>query len=298
MAFLRVKKAGNRMYAYLVESRWDSAAGHPRQRVIAYLGRADRITIESVPALYRTPSVLRTLDTLVASERARVRIGAAGQSTRFVEALLAGDRPAARTLARRATREMGPEGFISEIFVPSLHEIGRRFAHREISISAEHLATGVAATVLTEVNTALPEVARDAPEVVLCVPEGETHTLALQIAEGLLRRKGYRTLNVGGSAPTTSVLEFVRARRPRAVLVSVTMPDRLEPGWRLARRLLRDAPGMRVAIGGQGTSSLRPEAHLDGVDIVRGAVEEYLHDWPDVHDGQGTALARELPSPR
>jgi methanogenic corrinoid protein MtbC1 len=285
VAFLRVKRAASRDYAYLVESRWDPVAGHPRQRVLAYLGRLDRAQAESIPVRYRTPSVLRALEGRVSAEHARLRRGAADQCARFVDLLLAGDRTAARSLSRRTIREMGPETFYSEVLVPGLHEIGRRFADRQISISAEHLATGVAAAVLTEANAALPEAPRGSPEVVLCLPEGEDHALALQVAEGLLRRKGYRTLNVAGSAPATSVLEFVRARRPAAVLISVTLSERLEAGRRLASRLRRDAPGTRVAVGGQGTASLSSGAHLEGVDLVRGAVEEYLNDWPDADDG-------------
>jgi methanogenic corrinoid protein MtbC1 len=293
VAFLRVKRAGGRVYAYLVESHWDSAARHPRQRVIAYLGRLDRARAESVPAKYRTPPLLRALDARVSAERARLRSGTVDQCARFVERLLAGDRAGARIVARRTIHAMGAETFYSEILVPALHEIGRRYAARQISISTEHLATGIASAVLAEVNAAMKEAPPGSPEVVLCLPEGEDHTLALQVAEGLLRRMGYRTLNVAGSAPADSVAEFVRARHPAAVLISVTMPDRLEPGRRLSRRLLRETPGLRVAIGGQGTSALPAGAHPDGVDLVRGTVEEYLDGWPAAADGTGTGLGGE-----
>src|SRR5271157_5778704 len=121
MAFLRVKRAGGRAYAYLVESRWDAAAGHPRQRVLAYLGRLDRARADAIPARHRTPSVLRALESQVSAQRTRLRSGMADQRVRFVERLLVGDRPAARSLARRTVREMGHEAFYSEILVPSLH---------------------------------------------------------------------------------------------------------------------------------------------------------------------------------
>jgi methanogenic corrinoid protein MtbC1 len=289
MAFLRVKRSRNRVYAYLVESRWDPSLGHPRQHVIAYLGRPDQASVDSIPVAYRTPSLIRALDALAAEDRSRRQSGAVGLRSRFLEALLAGNRPNARSVARTAMRELGPEGFFRDVFVPSLHEIGRRFSRREISISSEHLATGLAAGILSEINASLPEGADDAPEVVLCVPEGETHTLALQIAEGFLRRKGYRVLNVGGSAPNASVLDFVRTRRPKAVLISFTLPDRLEAGWKLARRLLQEIPGIRVAVGGQGTAALRSDAPPKGLDIVHGPVEEYLRDWPNANGENGSA---------
>jgi methanogenic corrinoid protein MtbC1 len=261
--------------------------------VLAYLGRLDRARADAIPVGYRSPSVLGALERLVSAERTRLRSGMADQCVRFVDRLLAGDRPAVRSLAQRTIRKMGPEAFYSEILVPGLHEIGRRYATRQITISAEHLATGIASAMLNEVNVAMKEAPQGSPEVVLCLPEGESHILPLQVAEGLLRRRGYRTLNVAGSAPAASVLEFVRARRPVAVLISVTMPDWLEPGRRLARRLLREVPGLRVAIGGQGVSSLPAVVHPEGFDLVRGSVEEYLDDWPDASSGRAAG-----PTPR
>ena len=298
MAFLRVKRTAGRVYAYLVESRWDPAVGHPKQRVIAYLGRLDRLRPDAVPEPYRTPAILRALETRVAAERQRLRAAAAGPGASFLESLLAGDRATARSLARRTIRELGAEGFYSDVLVPSLHEIGRRFAHRQISISTEHLATGIAAGVLTEMNAKLPEVAPGSPEVVLCVPEGESHTVPLQIAEGVLRRKGYRTLNVAGSAPTPSLLEFVRVRRPEAVLISVTIPDRFESGWKLARQLRRQSPGVRVALGGQGIALPPATVAPEGIDLVRTAVEEYLGVWPDATGGRGSRALSGAPSRR
>jgi methanogenic corrinoid protein MtbC1 len=281
VAFLRVKKTSGRVYAYLVESHWDPETGHPRQRVIAYLGRLDRARSDSIPEKFRTPALLRSLEARVAAEYSRRRASAAGRVERFVDLLLQGDRPGARRLVRQSLRDLGPEGFSTEVLAPALHEVGRRFERRVISISAEHLATGIAAAVLAETNARLPEAPKGSPEVVLCVPEGETHTLSLQVAEGLLRRKGYHALNVGGSAPASSICDFVRARRPVGVLISVTLTDRLEPGWRLARQLLREVPGARVAIGGQGTAALRPGTQIAGLEVVLGPVEEYLSAWPD-----------------
>jgi methanogenic corrinoid protein MtbC1 len=288
VAYLRVKKAGGRAYAYLVESRWNQAAGHPRQRVLAYLGRLDRLRVDAVPVRYRTPPVLRALDARRAAEQARRRTAAVGEGAGFLRALLDGDRAAARRRMRRAVRDLGAEAFYSAILVPGFHEIGLRTAGGELSISAEHLATGLAAGLLAEMTAGIPEVPAGAPEVVLCVPDGESHVVALQIAEAILRRKGYRTLNVAGSAPTRSVAEFVRARRPVGALISVTLPARLPMAQTLARQLRWGAPGIRLAIGGQATASLGPGAHLEGVDLVRGPVEEYLAAWPEAGERSAT----------
>jgi methanogenic corrinoid protein MtbC1 len=281
MAYLRMKQARGRSYAYLVESRWDRATGQPKQRVLAYLGRLDRLRPGAIPLRYRTPANLRALEARVSAERGRLERGAAGEGARFVRALLDGDRSGARRLSRAVIRDLGAEAFYSALLVPSFEEIGRRVADGRLSVSGEHLATGLASGILVEMNAAVPDASPGSPEVVLCLPEGESHAMALLIAEGILRQKGYRTLNVAGSAPNRSVVEFVRVRRPVAALISVTLPDRLTAARRLARQLCLGAPGIRVAIGGRATVALAAGTHGHGSEIVRGPVEEFLRTWPD-----------------
>lgn len=281
MAFLREKRSAGRTYLYLVESEWDPATRRPRQRVLAYLGRLDRAGGDRLPARLRTPELVAEIERRAAGERDRVRSTTCERSVGFLGSLLAGDRPRARAIARRTIREQGAPTFYERVLTPALHEVGARFARREISVSAEHLASGTAQAVLSDLSAPVPDPAPDAPTVVLCVPDGEAHALPLQVAEGLLRRKGYRALNVGGSAPEPAVREFVRSHRPAAVLVSVTLPEHRATARRLARALRRDRPGMQVVLGGQAFPPEAAEAG-NGAEVVPGSLGEFLEGWPDV----------------
>lgn len=280
MAFLRVKRVRGRPYVYLVENVWHAASGQPRQRVLSYLGRLDRVREEQLPEEYRTPEVLRALAGKQEIERKRVLGAAERRRGQLTDVLLRGDPARARAAAREAIRELGEAEFVHRVLSGSMREIGRRWSEGTATVSQEHLATSIIASFLSRLNGPLRSKSSTGPEVVVCVPEGEYHTLPLLLAERPLLEKGYRVLNIGPSAPSESTGAFVRARGPFGVLISVTQPSCLEAARVLARRLRRDLPETRIAVGGQAVELSPLTTEIRGVDLCRGPLDQYLAEWP------------------
>ena len=280
MAFLRVKRARGRSYAYLVENAWDASAGQSRQRVVRYLGRLDELDPRALPAAYRSAAAVRQVELLRSDGRAHREHRASALRERFVEVLLLGDSGRARAIAQESVRELGADGFSGEVLVPALHEVGRRWAEGAISVSDEHLATGVAEGVLFRTLASRRLYPEGKPEVVLCVPDGETHAFPLLLAEGFLVKRGFAPINLGASAPEESVVAFVRSRRPAAVLISVTLPQFWEKARRLGLRVHRLEPQTPVSVGGQGVPPSGREGSLAGVETIREPLESYLLRWP------------------
>jgi len=279
MSFVRLKRRRGRAYGYLVENHWDASAGQPRQRVLKYLGPADEIHLSDLPKAARTPSLAARLRS--AAESSDVRRTAALEELRatLCEALVAGDFPRARGAALRAMRQVGVDRLYGELIPQVFTEIGRRWASGTLSVSREHLASGVVARVVEQINARYRLPSTGHREVVLCTPEGETHTLALQLAEGLLRQKGFSPLNLGASAPTASTLEFIAERRPVAAFISATLPVSLGAARTLALRIHRRTPETRVVLGGQAVrpDSLRPPD--EGFECVVGSLPAFLDGW-------------------
>jgi len=166
-----------------------------------------------------------------------------------------------------------------------MRDVGRRWSEGTATISQEHLATSIVASFLSRLNGPLRSKVSTGPEVVVCVPEGEYHTLPLLLAERPLLEKGYRVINIGPSAPSESTVAFVRARGPFGVLISVTQPACLEAARVLARRLRRDLPETRIAVGGQAVERSPLTTDLRGVALFRGSLGEYLAGWPSARRG-------------
>jgi len=280
VAFLRVKRVRGRPYAYLVENVWNAATGQPRQRVLSYLGRLDRVRPEQVPAAHRTAEILRTLSEKQAAERKKMLGAAERQRVQLTDVLLQGDPARARAVARAGIRELGEGEFLHRVLSESMREVGRRWSQGTVTVSQEHLATAIIASFLSRLNAPLRSKSSTGPEVVVCVPEGEYHTLPLVLAERPLLEKGYRVINIGPSAPTESTAAFVRARGPFGVLISVTQPGCFEAARGLARRLRRELPKVRIAVGGQAIEHSPLTTEIRGVDLVRGSLDEYLAVWP------------------
>ncbi|HYK93253.1 MAG TPA: cobalamin-dependent protein [Thermoplasmata archaeon] len=280
MAFLRVKQVRGRPYAYLVENVWQAARGQSRQRVLSYLGRLDRVRPEHLPEEHRTSQVLRALEEKKAAESQRVRAAAKRHQARLTDVLLLGDPARARAVARAAIRELGEEEFLHRVISETMRDLGQRWSQGAVTVSQEHLATSILASFLAHLNGPLRSRTLTGPEVVVCVPHGEYHTLPLVLAERPLLEKGYRVLNIGPSAPAESTESFVRARMPFGVLISVTQPACLEAARGLARRLRRAFPRTRLVIGGQAVERSPLFAEIRGVDLWRGPLSEYLAGWP------------------
>jgi len=282
VTFVRVKRVRGRPYGYLVENTWRAERGQSRQRVLGYLGRLDRFRPERLPAAHRTPEILHQLTVMRAAERKRTLDTAARHRERFVAALLAGDAARTARMAKEGIRDLGREEFLEHVLAGALHEIGHRWSQGAVTVSQEHLASAILIEYLARLNGTRSPRASTGPEVVLCVPDGEQHTLPLLLAEIPLREKGYRIANIGPSAPTESTAAIVRARRPAGVLISVTQPRCLESAGELARELRRQLPNLRVAIGGQAVASSPTPPAFAGVELHRGPIADYLDAWPDV----------------
>lgn len=279
MAFLRVKRSGGRAYAYLVENAWVPGRAQPRQRVLRYLGRLDRLTPGQVPVRFRTPTLLHRLHALRTNDRAHRGAAVAAIARPFLNAILEGDEPRAAQLVARARRLMGIEAVPERLLRPALAEIGARWEAGRLPVSQEHVATGIVAHVLGRENDRLAVADPAAPLVVLCVPESEQHTLPLLFAEGMLRRRGFRTLNTNGGAPATETARYLDSLAPAAVLISVTQPERLGRARTLAATLRARRPRLKVVIGGQGVGAERARTGDAAAELFCGPLEEYLREW-------------------
>ncbi len=281
MVFLRIKRVRGRAYAYLVENVWDAARGQPRQKVRGYLGRLEQVRPEQLPGVPPSAQLRRSLADKQTVERRRVEAIVDRHRLRMTEGLLSGDPAQVRDAARAALRELGEAEFLHQVLSGAMRELGRRWADGRATISQEHLATSMVVELLARRGRPGPPRGARGPEVVVCVPEGEYHTLPLLFAERPLQEKGYEVVNIGPSAPTGSTVAFVRTRRPVGVLISVTQLTCLEPARELARRLHQVVPATRIVLGGQAFEGTERAVGLPGVEVCRSSFDRCLAAWPD-----------------
>ena len=274
MAFLRVKHIRGRDYAYLVESKWDPQRRTSRQVTIQYVGPMDAIRLEDVPLEYRDDRVRAFILQHSAKAEDRRQQMAAGFRNRLEAALVTGDRVKTSLVAEEAKGLLGLDAFYVDELTQAMHAIGVLWEQGELTISMEHLASNIIAELLDSLNARIRVIRKPQGTAVLCTPQGEMHSLAAKVLEGLLLERGYRSWNIAASAPTESIADFIVARRPNLVLVSLTIPLYLQSLKRLIGAMLERKVRARVLVGGQGLRGLSPEdLPRDVVVVSDGSLE-------------------------
>lgn len=156
---------------------------------------------------------------------------------------------------------------LSQVIVPYLHDLGRRWEAGEATVAEEHFASGV-------LRGRLLGLARDwgrglGPRILLACAPGEQHDLGL-IAFGLaLRGRGWRVGYLGQDTPLESVENAADAFGPLFVVVSAVSAERFE---KHAAGLARLAEKQRLCLGGDGAAAA--ELGFDVERLTAGPVDE------------------------
>jgi len=198
----------------------------------------------------------------------RPRVGTAEQSpelTEFLARLAAQDRDGAVVQVREL--HLGgaqvPD-LVTGLFVPALHEVGRRWFVGEWNIVEEHAATAIVDAALTAVCLHGPS-ATPTTEIVVACATDDWHALAARCVAEILRFHGWRVTQTGSSLPPQHLATFL-AQVPDVVLVvGCTMTTHLPGAAEMIRVAHRhDVP---VVVGGPGMGSDGRRARILGADV-------------------------------
>lgn len=258
MAFVRLKSRRGRRYAYLVESVWEPGASSPRQRVIKYLGAEERARLEDVPEEYRNePAVRRWFEARSAAGEESVPEAEVARMRRELrEVLRDPTRGALDKLSTAGVRRMGTWEYLRDVAAPVLQQVGDDWHEGRIDTAQEHVATRAVQDLMRRLRDeeAMRAGRRRQPTrlvVVLATPEGESHSVALDLIECRLAQRGHRTIVLAGGTPPRDLAQRVRQLDADLVLLSATMPESREAARRAADAVLERSTRAQVWIGGQ-----------------------------------------------
>lgn len=144
------------------------------------------------------------------------------------------------------------DALVKEAVIPYLEDLGRRWERGEASVAQEHFASNV-------IRGRLLGLARGwgqgtGPRALLACAPAEQHDLPLVCFGLALRARGWRITYLGPDTPVETLAEVVPALRPRVLVVSASLPERLATALDRLREL---AESTRIVVAGAGAS---PEA--------------------------------------
>ncbi len=249
MVYLRTKKVKGVQYLYIVKSTWDAKNKTSKQEIVKYLGKAVDVISDDIPAEYRDdPKILSAL-AAQNPEDIKKREEASEKSRKLLyKRLTDGDINRCVQIHADYVKIFNTADFFDKILRPVMYQIGDEWAHGEMSIATEHVASNVAQT-LVKIIMDKETSSGSKKKILLCVPVGEEHHLGCDVIETFLSGKGYRVFNMSTSIPTDSIMHFIRHNDPDVVMVSITLEDNLKTGQRLIKKI-REKFDVPVMVGG------------------------------------------------
>lgn len=233
---------------YQTAYRWVRSGRLPAELVDGrYLVR--RTDIEAVDADRRRPSS----PTRPGTQRL------ARQAERMHIALRDGDETTARSIGRTLVDQGTPvTELIQLVLVPSLRRIGQAWHDGELTIWAEHRASGITERMLGELSPN-PRGRRRGTAVVAALA-GDMHALPTSMATVALREDHWNVHHLGADMPADELLRFCATHEVTLAVLTVTNPDCSTLAEETAEALRRQGTPVIVGAPGRSLAELLDEA--------------------------------------
>ena len=229
---------------------------------------------------------------LVAPVEKAVRLSVSGQnkvsaaSDGFLETLRGNLLHAAMTLDSdglnrtldEAAAALSFPALIEKIIEPAAREIGDLWRAGRCTVASEHLVTSIFVHRVRRIMDSI-EWGRDSGSdtvVAACIP-GEQHELGLLVIGYFLSCRGIRVVFLGANLPLADLRRACAVRRPRAVLLSVSLRETFQRERLALKELLRSAgSGTYFYVGGSGAPAKDPELEAAGLRLssLAGSAQE------------------------
>jgi DNA-binding transcriptional MerR regulator len=208
----------------------------------------------------RSEEMADLIDT-ISDERFRLQADAIG----MLNAMLAMDTAAIdRQLSAHVTRH-GIEATMEGLVFEFLEKIGLMWLTDRISSAQEHLVSHVIQRKIAVAIDGLPAPRRDAPAVLLFLPEGEIHDIGLWYAHYLLRKAGLDAVHLGANTPLRDAQSVYALRRPPYVYVHLTVSTGAYDAPHYLQHLCTIFPDSTVLVSGAILQNFQPPSDVSNL---------------------------------
>lgn len=192
---------------------------------------------------------------------------------RLVTAAAALDQPGLERALDECFAAMSFEVAVSEVVFPALVEIGEAWARGDLDVSAEHAA---GAAVQRRLGAAFGAAGRapGAPLVLVGLPAGAQHELAVLAFATALRRTGLDAVYLGPNVPVEAWLHAAGSSHAAAAVIGTTMEQDASAARETLSALRSAHPALLAAVGGHHADAARINGAIRLPDELPAAVAE------------------------
>ena len=169
-----------------------------------------------------------------------------------------------------------------KVFVPLLHELGILWQTNAICLSHEHFITNlIKQKIHLQTQLAQSQIKRneDDPCFVLFLPENEIHELSILYLNQLILSKGYKTIFLGQSVPTSSLATILSfSSQLHFVTFCIVEPDQniMDDFISNFEQQILNISHSRLSMFGPRTVDLRQEKLPEKIVVFKG-LDEFKH---------------------
>lgn len=156
------------------------------------------------------------------------------------------------------TLKFGFERTVLEVVYPFLEKVGILWQTDSISPAQEHFISNLIRQKMLVAIDSLPMPPKDAPRVILFLPENEWHELGLLFYYFLAKKTGLKTYYLGQSVPYPSLKSVIAQHRPVLAITSLSTFASIPDFKDELRKLREDFPHLKVLGSGYALSRSRP----------------------------------------
>jgi dimethylamine corrinoid protein len=172
---------------------------------------------------------------------------------RLFEALVNGDRPAARRIVEESVDGgAGPARVLTNLFWPTHELIDRMHRADQLTRIGYHFSTRLLRVLIDQTAARLPRQAFNGKTVFACCGTAEGEELGAQIAVDMLEAAGFQVTFGGGGIPADEVLAHVQENQPSYLVMFCSAASDL-PGVRSLVDQLKEINACQktqIAVGG------------------------------------------------
>ena len=165
------------------------------------------------------------------------------------------------------------EQVVEHWLLPQLVRLGEAWQAGRVSVAEEHFASAGLMRAISAVYDSAPTGSSGAA-VLVGLPTGAHHELALFCFATCLRRLGSTVVYLGGDIPEDAWRDAAQRRRARAAVIGVTADSEVPSAQTITDRLASVAPPLSVWVGGSHRDAVHgarklPESVVEAARLLR-----------------------------
>ena len=183
----------------------------------------------------------------------------------LLDALRAGNGFAARVVVgQMRAAEITPTDIYLNVLTPCMITIGELWERNQLTVAEEHLATAITDRLISELSPSFEDSAANTSvgTALIGSVEGERHILGARMLADLMRRQGWRVLELGADVPGHDWVKLAIRFHADLVAISVNMLENL-PSARMLIGELRAADANVFVLVGGAAFDLSPDLWRD-----------------------------------